>query len=91
MSIEVSRRTRSIDGCLTVSELKDWLAQFDGDMMVVVPGAEGGLQPLRDIRTTPVMLNVNSDPAFGPHDVPGHGAAADTRALVLLSRRWMGS
>jgi hypothetical protein len=34
---------------------------------------------------TPIVLNVNTDPQFGPHDVPHRRQMPDVSALVLRS------
>ena len=69
--------------CLTVDELRARLAHFDGATMVMIPGPEGGLLALGDVEVTPVVLNVNSDPHFGPHDRPYKRQRPDASALVL--------
>ena len=69
--------------CLTVDELRLRLASLDGSTMVMMPGPEGGLLALADTEVTPVVLNVNSDPHFGPHDKPYKKQRADVSALVL--------
>lgn len=69
--------------CLTVDELRVRLSQFDGSTMVMIPGAEGGFHALREMEVTPVVLNVNSDPQFGPHDLPYRSQKPHASALVL--------
>jgi len=69
--------------CLTVDELRLRLSHFDGTTMVMIPGPEGGFQALRDMEVTPVVLNVNSDPQFGPHDRPYRRQKPQASALVL--------
>ena len=76
--------------CLTVDELVARLSQFGGTTRLMLRGPEGGFAPLCDLHETPVVLNVNSDPAFGPHDVPWEARPADTSAVVLVSGRWLG-
>lgn len=71
--------------CLTVDELRSRLLHFDGAAMVMIPGPEGGLLALREMEVTPVVLNVNSDPQFGPHDLPGRRQRPHASALVLRS------
>jgi hypothetical protein len=51
--------------------------------MVMLPGPEGGFHALANMDVTPVVLNVNSDPQFGPHDVPGKRQKPHTSVLVL--------
>ena len=69
--------------CLTVDELRTRLSHFDGTTMVMLPGPEGGFQALRGIEVTQVVLNVNSDPQFGPHDRPHRRQKPHASALVL--------
>ena len=69
--------------CLTVDELRTRLQQFEGTTMVMIPGPEGGLRALRGMDVTPVVLNVNSDPQFGPHDMPYRRQKPHASALVL--------
>jgi hypothetical protein len=71
--------------CLTVDELRSRLLHFDGAAMVMIPGPEGGLQALRAMAVTPVVLNVNSDSQFGPHDLPSRRQKPHAWALVLRS------
>ena len=70
--------------CLTVDELRARLSRFDGTTMVMIPGPEGGFLALGGVEVTPVVLNVNSDPHFGPHDRPYKKQRPDGSALVLL-------
>jgi hypothetical protein len=69
--------------CLTVDELQARLQRFDGSTMVMMPGPEGGFLALRGMDLTPVVLNVNSDTHFGPHDVPYGRQKPHRSALVL--------
>ncbi len=49
----------------------------------MMPGPEGGLLALGGTELMPVVLNVNSDPHFGPHDKPYKRQRPDVSALVL--------
>jgi len=69
--------------CLTVDKLRNRLLQFDGRTMVMIPGPEGGFVALGGMDVTPVVLNVNADPQFGPHDVPSRTQRPHASALVL--------
>ena len=51
--------------------------------MVMIPGREGGFAALHDMEVMPVVLNVNSDPHFGPHDKPYGRQKPHASALVL--------
>lgn len=82
MSKKIAATTHSC-ACLTVDELRAGLQRFDGSTMVMIPGPEGGLLALRGMDMTPVVLNVNSDPHFGPHDTPYRRQKPDASALVL--------
>jgi hypothetical protein len=69
--------------CLTVNELRERLSDFDGTTMVMIPGPEGGFLALARMEVTPVVLNVNADPQFGPHDLPHRSQKPHASALVL--------
>ena len=69
---------------LTVHDLIRWLERMNGDALVVVVGREGGYQPLFHVEDMLLKLNVNGDPAFGPHEHPVAGEKPDCRAVLLV-------
>lgn len=82
MSKNFERGTRSC-ACITVDELRNRLTHFDGTTMVMLPGQEGGFHALGNLDVMPIVLNVNSDPQFGPHDLPSKRQKPHTSVLVL--------
>ena len=72
---------------LTVEELRQRLAGFDANAFVLLPGQEGGFHAIGQVQAFDIMMDVNKDPLFGPHDVPGKRQRPDARAVVLLGGR----
>ena len=69
---------------LTVDELRQRLAGFDAHAFVLLPGQEGGFHAIGQVQAFDVMMDVNKDPLFGPHGVPGKRQRPDARAVLLL-------
>jgi hypothetical protein len=63
------------------------LRLLNPDSVVIVEGRYGGLDTIKDAAPLDIMLNVNGDPDFGPHERAGSEDAADVRAVVLTCER----
>jgi hypothetical protein len=70
---------------LRVSELIERLRLLNPESVVVVEGRYGGLDSIKALVPLDIMLNVNGDPDFGPHERAESEDAADVRAVALIS------
>ena len=71
---------------LCVSELISELAKFDGSTLVVVSGGYGGFVGVKFAGPIGLRLFANSDPDFGPDEVPDHAETVNMRALLILGQ-----
>lgn len=76
---------------LTVSQLIERLRLLNPDSVVVVEGRYGGLHTVKDASPADIMLNVNGDTDFGPHERAETEDAADIRAVILSCERTPGA
>lgn len=77
------RRAQTIG--LTVAELIERLQLMNPESLVVIEGRYGGLDSIKATMPLDVILNVNGDPDFGPHERADSEATADMRAVVLVN------
>lgn len=54
---------------MKVKDLIASLQAMDPEHMVVIPGYEGGVTELIDLRTVTIALNVHTEWYYGEHDV----------------------
>jgi hypothetical protein len=67
---------------MKVSELIEILKQQPPDMRVIVDGYEGGYSDVRNIRQTPIKLNVHTSWYYGPHDRCQDNEEGETALLL---------
>lgn len=53
---------------MKVKDLIEELSQYSPDMEVVTSGYEGGCKNISSVRKTQIILNVNSEWWYGPHE-----------------------
>lgn len=73
---------------MTVQELIDALGKLDPDMLVMMPGYEGGYVTVESIELFPVKLFVNKAWWYGPHAIceeKDEDCVADTTAAILAA------
>lgn len=62
---------------MTVAELIAILSQYPAETPVMVLGYEGGYSNVKDVRLETMLLNVNRDWYYGPHEVENDFPARD--------------
>lgn len=75
---------------MTIKELIEQLQKHDQDRVVMVDGYEGGLDSDIGISTGDVVLNVNAQDYYGPHELaPYHTTnhPLPTVQALILSRK----
>jgi hypothetical protein len=70
---------------LTVAEVIERLRLLNPESIVVIEGRYGGLDSVRAMVPVDIMLNVNADPDFGPHERADGEDEGDARAIVLVN------
>jgi hypothetical protein len=84
MDLPTKVRRSPVTG-LTVAELIERLGLFNPESVVVIEGRYGGLDCVRAMAPADILLNVNADPDFGPHERAENEDEADARAVVLVN------
>lgn len=72
---------------MTVLELTNKLLHLDSDMMVVIPGYEGGVTEVNGIREINVHLNSNQEWWNGEHNPIDADARTGTKVLQIYGVR----
>jgi len=57
---------------MNINQLIEILQHYDGELMVVVDGYEGGVAELKDVLIAPCLLNVNIQGYYGEHEIADH-------------------
>ena len=70
---------------LTVAEVIERLRLLNPESIVVIEGRYGGLDSIKAMVPLDIILNVNGDPDFGPHERAQSEDEADARAVVLVN------
>ena len=69
-----------------MAEVIERLSLLNPESIVVVEGRYGGLDSIKSMVPLDVILNVNGDPDFGPHERAESEDTADARAVALVCR-----
>ena len=65
---------------MNVKELIEKLKQYDPETMVIRSGYEGGCGEVTEVEETTIVLNVNAEWYYGPHEESSEG---DTKAVYI--------
>lgn len=69
---------------MTVAELIARLSEFPAESRVIVNGYEGGYEDVVTAEELPIVLNVNKENYYGPHDdVTSRNGPADEVAILI--------
>ena len=69
---------------MNVRELIKELQQHDSEMMVVVNGYEGGYSAIKVISEVGLMLNINKEWYYGPHEMAAVKGEEDRKAILIV-------
>lgn len=72
---------------MKVRELIERLQEFDGDLPVVLPGYEGGVNDISYTTQVELALNVNDEWYYGAHEVIYSEAEAKRHSEVVTALR----
>jgi hypothetical protein len=68
---------------MKVKELIGMLQAYDGEMLVVTSGYEGGYDEIAKTEEIELKLNVNEEWYYGPHERPDDDEKGDVKAVQL--------
>ena len=68
-----------------MAEVIERLRLLNPESIVVIEGRYGGLDSIKSMVPIDLILNVNGDPDFGPHERAQSEDEADARGVVLVN------
>ena len=68
---------------MNVGELIKKFQQYDPEMMVVINGYEGGYSAIKVLSEVDLMLNINKEWYYGPHEIALTVDEGDCKAILI--------